>query len=313
MKKIDKSLLFMLLVFGIYGAVGVLSSESVTAILGRIVVMTLFALSFNLQYGYSGMVSLGHSLFFGMGGYVLVLIMSHYGIALIPALLMTLLICFVLTVFVGIICLKNSMEAFTFLSYGIALAALTAVGKWVWAGSTVGVTYQALPEFLTGYRTIYAIIWTVCLLCCVAIYLIVQSPFGMLMQGVRENEERLTFLGIHTNRLRLVIFTVSCMFAAIAGILYAFRNAGAYTASLDTSLSFQAVIMCVLGGSTYFAGPIIGAFIIPFIYNYISTVFPYYEGLMGLMILLTVYLLQKGLVSLVATLKERYRREEGAE
>ena len=75
---------------------------------------------------------------------------------------------------------------------------------------------------------------------------------------------------------------------------------------------FQAVIMCVLGGSTYFAGPIIGAFIIPFIYNYISTVFPYYEGLMGLMILLTVYLLQKGLVSLVATLKERYRREEGA-
>ena len=296
----------MLLVFGIYGVVGVLSSESVTAILGRIVVMTLFALSFNLQYGYSGMVSLGHSLFFGMGGYVLVLIMSHYGIALIPALLMTLLICFVLTVFVGIICLKNSMEAFTFLSYGIALAALTAVGKWVWAGSTVGVTYQTLPEFLTGY-------WTVCLLCCVAIYLIVQSPFGMLMQGVRENEERLTFLGIHTNRLRLVIFTVSCMFAAIAGILYAFRNAGAYTASLDTSLSFQAVIMCVLGGSTYFAGPIIGAFIIPFIYNYISTVFPYYEGLMGLMILLTVYLLQKGLVSLVATLKERYRREEGAE
>ena len=63
MKKIDKSLLFMLLVFGIYGVVGVLSSESVTAILGRIVVMTLFALSFNLQYGYSGMVSLGHSLF----------------------------------------------------------------------------------------------------------------------------------------------------------------------------------------------------------------------------------------------------------
>ena len=77
MKKIDKSLLFMLLVFGIYGVVGVLSSESVTAVLGRIVVMTLFALSFNLQYGYSGMVSLGHSLFFGMGGYVLVLLMSH--------------------------------------------------------------------------------------------------------------------------------------------------------------------------------------------------------------------------------------------
>ena len=114
--------------------------------------MTLFALSFNLQYGYSGMVSLGHSLFFGMGGYVLVLIMSHYGIALIPALLMTLLICFVLTVFVGIICLKNSMEAFTFLSYGIALAALTAVGKWVWAGSTVGVTYQVWHAYAGGPR-----------------------------------------------------------------------------------------------------------------------------------------------------------------
>ena len=297
MKKMDKSLLFMLIVFGLYGVIGLLSTESVTAIVGRIVVMTLFALSFNLQYGYSGMVSLGHSMFFGMGGYVLVLIMSHYGTGLAPALVMTLAICLVLTVFVGIICLKNSMEAFTFLSYGIALAVLTAVGKWVWAGSTVGVTYQALPEAWRDYRTVFMIIWTVSLVCCVLIYLLTKSPFAMMMKGARENDERLTFLGINTNQLRLVIFTISGMFASMAGILYAFRNAGAYTASLDTALSFQAVIMCVLGGATYFIGPIIGAFIIPFIYNYISTVFPYYEGLMGLIILLTVYLLRKGLVS----------------
>lgn len=297
MKKIERSFLFLIAVFIVYGVVGLVSSESITAVVGRIVVMTLFALSFNLQYGYSGMVSLGHSMFFGLGGYVLVLTMSHYNVPLLLALVLTLGICLVLTAFIGIVCLKNGMAAFTFLSYGIALALVTLVGKWVWAGSTVGVTFQALPAGLANYRTIFLIIWLVAMVCSVLIYLLTKSPFAMLMKGARENEERLVFLGINTNQLRLVIFVISGMFASIAGILYAFRNSGAYTASLDTSLSFQAVIMCVLGGATVFEGPIVGAFIITFIYNYISTMFPYYEGLMGLIILLIVYFLREGLAS----------------
>lgn len=313
MKKVigDKNFLFLILIFVVYGVIGISGQESVTAVISRIVVMTLLALSFNVQFGFSGMVSLGHSIFFGAGGYSIVLLMSKTSIPLLPAVLLSLLICCVIAVFIGIVCLKNP-AAFTFLSYGLALAILTAVGKWLWAGGTVGVTYQPLPQSLTGYRTVFFIIWIVAFVCCILLFLLTKTPFAQMMLGNRENEERLLFLGINTQRLKLVIFTISAMFASVAGMIYTFRNSGAYLSSLDTSISFQVIIMCVLGGSAAFSGPIVGALLITFIYNYISTVFPYYEGLMGVIILLIVFFLREGLISSASPLMKIFGRKGGA-
>lgn len=297
MKRIDNTIVALIGIFVVYAILGLFIKESVTAIMSKIVIMTLFALSFNLQFGYSGMASLGHCLFFGMGGYSLVIIMSKFNIPLLPALCLSLIFCAVASWLIGALCLKNNMASFVFLSMGIALATYTAVNKWVWVGGTVGITYSVVPNWMSDYRVLYIFILIMVGVATAILYLLTKSPFVQMLKGVRENEERLIFLGENTNKLRLAVFVISGTFASFAGILYAFRNGGCYTASLDLNLAFQAVIMCVVGGMSTFIGPVLGALLVTLIYNYISTVTVYYELILGVIILFVVYFLREGLIS----------------
>ena len=99
----------------------------------------------------------------------------------------------------------------------------------------------------------------------------------------------MTFLGVNVREMRVSIFVISAVFANIAGILYAFRNSGAYTTSLDANVSMQAIMMCVVGGRSVFLGPVLGSVIITTIQNYLSVKTMYYEGIIGVIIVLTAY------------------------
>ena len=288
--------------------IGLRTSESLTSILSRVIVMTLFALSFNFQYGYGGMISLGHSLFFGFGSYMLVVLMAKYNISLLPAILLTLLTTVLAALFVGTVCLRN-YETFMFISMGICLAVGTAVSKWTWVGGTIGITKRVLPESMT-FRQVFILIWACTVAAAVLLFVLTRTPFVSMLKGVRENEEREVFLGVNVFKLRLVAYTISGLFASFAGILYAFRNSGAYTSSIDMNLAFQAVIMCVIGGAAYFSGPVIGAVIITLILNYVSVLTPYYEGILGLLVLLVVYFMRDGLISDNSPLFKRIQKQK---
>lgn len=270
---------------------------SVSTTMSNIVIMTLFGLSFNLQFGYAGMCSLGHAMFFGMSGYLLVALCLKTGMNVWLACLITLAVCLVVYAIVGMICLSYNMMTFTFLSMGIALSVAGAVSKWTFVGGTTGMTIDIVPSWMSDYRILYMFILAVCAVCTVAIYVLSKSPFVAMLKGSRENEERLIFLGVNTRRLHNAVFVISGMFAAIAGILFAFRNSGAYTSSLDANLSFEAIIMCMVGGSGSFFGPILGGFIVALIYNFLPKVTNYYQGVLGFIVLLIVYFMREGLIS----------------
>ena len=102
---------------------------------------------------------------------------------------------------------------------------------------------------------------------------------------------------MNTNMLHTVVFVISGLFAAVAGMLFAFRNGGAYVASLDAALSFEAIIMCVVGGMGSFFGPILGGLIVALVYNWLPSVTDYYQGILGLFVLLIVYFMREGLLS----------------
>ncbi len=270
---------------------------SVSTTMSNLIIMTLFGMSFNLQFGYAGMCSLGHVMFFGMSGYLLVALCMKTGMNVWLACLITLAVCFVVYMIIGIICLGFNMMTFTFLSMGIALSIAGAVGKWTFVGGTTGMTLNIAPSWMSDYRVLYLFILAVCTVCTVAMYVLSKSPFVAMLKGSRENEERLIFLGVNTRRLHNVVFVISGMFAAIAGILFAFRNSGAYTSSLDANLSFEAIIMCMVGGSSSFFGPILGGFIVSLIYNFLPKVTNYYQGVLGFIVLLIVYFMREGLIS----------------
>ncbi len=280
-----------------YAIAGTMFGESVSNIMSYVLIMTLFGLSFNLQFGYAGMTSLGHAMYFGTGGYVLVVLCQKAGMNVWLAALLTLVICLMFYTLCGIVCLKNNMMTFTFLSMGISLSVSVAVGKWMFVGGTVGLNCKVAPEWMSDYRVLYLFILVVTVVCTVLIYLLSRSPFVMLLKGGRENEERLIFLGVNTHILHTVIFVISGMFAAVAGMLFAFRNGGAYVASLDSSLSFEAIIMCVVGGASSFFGPVLGGLIVALVYNFLPQVTEYYQGFLGFLVLLIVYFMREGLLS----------------
>jgi branched-chain amino acid transport system permease protein len=296
-KKVKRDIVIGVIVFSVYLLAGVCFGESISSVMSNIIIMTLFGISFNLQFGYSGMCSLGHAMYFGTGGYLLVILCEKVGMNLWFACLLTLLICVVFYALCGYICLRDNMMTFTFLSMGISLSLSGAVNKWTFLGGTTGLTYNLAPAWMSDYRILFLFILLVSSVCTVMIYLLSKSPFVAMLKGGRENEERLIFLGVNTRRLHNVIFVISGLFAAVAGMLFAVRNGGAYTASLDANLSFEAIIMCVMGGSENFFGPILGGFIVALIYNFLPKVTSYYQGILGIILLLVIYFMREGLIS----------------
>lgn len=296
-KSVKKDMLVGAIIVLAYAVFGTCFGESVSNTLSYVIIMTLFGLSFNLQFGYGGMTSLGHSMFFGLAGYILVALCLKANMNVWLACLLTLLICLGLYTFFGIVCLKNSMMTFTFISMGLALSASVLFSKWMYMGGTVGLNMHIAPAWMDDYRVEYLFILAVTVICSVLIYLLTKSPFISVLKGGRENEERLVFLGVNTNKLHVVVFVISGMFAAVAGMLFAFRNNGAFTASLDSALSFEAIIMCVLGGASNFFGPVLGGFIVALVYNWLPSVTDYFQGALGILILLIVYFMREGILS----------------
>ena len=311
-KSVKKDLSIGVIVVLLYLIAGTCLGEKMSMTMTYVLVFTLFGESFNLQFGYAGMTSLGHSMNFGLGGYILVALCQKTGMNVWIACILTIIICIVLYYVCGMVCLKNNMMTFTFLSMGLALSVSTMFSKWLFMGGTVGLNQKIAPDWMSGYRARFIFILAVVVICIVGIYLLAKSPFVTMLKGGRENEERLIFLGVNTNQLHTVVYTISTVLAAVAGMLFAFRNGGAYTASLDPSLSFEAIIMCIIGGRGNFFGPILGGFIVALVYNWLPGVTNYYQGFLGVFILLIVYFLREGLISEASPLVKLFRRRKAA-
>lgn len=302
----------------IFVLIGFFGNETVINICSRIVVMSLYAVSFNLMFGYTGMTSIGHALYFGFGGYSFMILMTKLNMGIIPAALLSCLIVIPVAWFLGTAALKNSMLTFSFLTMGLCTTVQLVIYKTGSIGGTVGITHYFLPAWLADFRVLYFFILVAVVICIAIIYMICISPFAQMLQGVRENDQRLLFLGVNVNRMRVRAFVLAALFANIAGILYAFRNAGVYTTSLDGTISMQAIMMAIIGGSSSFFGPILGSIIITILQNFLPLKTQYFEFVIGVILILTAYFMRggimgrEGLINKVFTDIKRKKAEKGA-
>jgi branched-chain amino acid transport system permease protein len=118
--------------------------------------------------------------------------------------------------------------------------------------------------------------------------MIVNSPFGKVTQGLRENEERIRFLGIDSKRFQLTIFIFSGLFTAVAGILWAMLQRGAFPTYMSLILSAEGLMMCLIGGMSSFLGPSVGAVIVVLVGTVASTYVNQWQGLLGIIIIVCV-------------------------
>ncbi|HEX2114959.1 MAG TPA: branched-chain amino acid ABC transporter permease [Alphaproteobacteria bacterium] len=287
----------------------------------RLAIFSLFALSLNLLIGYTGLVSFGHGLFFGLGSYAFGLAMQSGRFSIPTAFLFTLIVTAVAGVIVGALCVRLTEIYFAFLTLAFQMFLHSLILSWV---SITGGDQGLLggipkPSFLGidlgRIQHLYLFSAFMFVACVLLMRQIVQSPFGYALRMLRDNPERASFLGLSVFRYRLAAFVISGVFASVGGILMSLYVSGAYPAFAYWTISGEGIFMIMLGGTTAFLGPITGAAIFLLLNDFVTAVTEYHGLVLGTVILLFVLGLKRGLldyiIEAIVSRRERARAGQG--
>jgi len=239
-----------------------------TMILSEILIMGLMAISFNLLLGYTGLLSFGQGAFFGMGAYsaALMLQAGHQNLFLI--LLVGILAALIAALIVGFFSVRLDEIFFAMITLGFGMLFFSIAHNWLdVTGGSDGLPVFALPSLnvfgseLTFYAPInmYYLVFTLVLIGIILLWLIVHSPFGLILKSLRENKRRVAFVGGNVKTLRIVAFALSGAFTGLAGVLFCLFNNMATPEFMHWSFSAKPVIMSIIGGTGVFLGPLFGA------------------------------------------------------
>ena len=237
-------------------------------VLTEILILGLMAISFNLLFGFTGLLSFGQGAFFGLGAYSTALMLQNgYG-NLFLVLLTGMLVAFLASLVVGFLSVRLDEIFFAMITLGFGMMFFSIAHNWIdVTGGSDGLPVFSLPSLklfgaeLTFYAptNMYYLVLTFVVLGSFLLWLVVHSPFGLILKALRENKQRVSFVGGNVNRLRIVAFSISGAFTGLAGVLFCLFNNMATPEFMHWSFSAKPVIMTIIGGSGVFLGPLFGA------------------------------------------------------
>jgi len=286
-----------------------------TILLGYGLVMAIAVLGFNLLLGYTGLLSFGHSAYFGVGAYAVAFMVKYLHTQSMELFLLGAIVASVLvTTLFGYVCVRYTRIFFSILTLALSQVLWSLAFKFFWVtGGTDGLRvptpkllgvvtgeHEDKIEFLShGY---YHYVLVVFIACVALMWLIVHSPFGKALQAIRDNETRARFVGIRIRRYRMVAFMVSGVFTGIAGALWVPLNGLTTPDILYWPFSGEIVFMAVLGGFRNFTGPIVGAVVFNYLKTYAVGFTVYWQAFLGVVLVVLVMTLPTGIVGTVKLL-----------
>jgi len=291
-----------------------LLSEFYLGLVISAMVLALFALSFNLLFGYTGMLSFGHAAYFGTGAYTLALALDgQLGFlpsafeSFLPALVLAVVVAAVVALVLGYLCVQRGDIYFAILTLALSMMLYETIYTWNdFTGGSDGVTVLVEPIELPGVTlnlidtaTFYYLTLAILVVSMVLIWRLINSPYGELLLSIRENPERATMIGVPVKRYQLSAFVIAGTFAGLAGTLFAVRTFIVTPHTLHWSMSAEPVMMTLLGGPSAFVGPIIGAVMFVGLEQVLSNVTEYWQFGLGLLIVPIVLFFPDGLVGIL--------------
>jgi branched-chain amino acid transport system permease protein len=298
-----------------------------TVLLSYGLVFAIAALGFNLLLGYTGLLSFGHSAFFGVGAYAVAFIVKYLELRSIEAFILGgILASALVSALFGFLCVRYTRIYFGILTLALSQVLWSLAFKFFWVtGGTDGLRVPT-PSLLGGavsmavgraedkmgflsHRYYYYVLVVFCL-CVGVMWLIVHSPFGKALQAIRDNETRAEFVGVQVWHYRWVAFLISGVFTGLAGALWVPLNGLTTPDILVWTFSGKIVFFTVLGGFQTFVGPIIGAVV----YNYLETFAVgytiYWQMFLGVILVVLVLALPAGIVGTAKRLWLSWRTPE---
>ncbi len=285
-------------------------------------IFALFAVSFNMLLGYTGLLSFGHTMFFGVGAYATAIALERIeGLPLLPAVLIGLLAAIALAIILCPLLVRVSGVAFSMLTlaFGQLMHVLAMKLRWLTGGED-GIGGFPIPSLnIPGIVSIdisdpiqfYYFAMVVLAGCIWVIWFLTKTPFGSIQVGIRDNAVRVDYLGFKVPQSKAVIIILSSGFAGVAGSIYAlFQNLISADDAFHVFHSFVPVIMTVIGGMGSFFGPIIGSGILSIIDEVTSRYTERVDLVTGLILILVIMFAPGGVAGLFGDIRKRWFRKE---
>ena len=276
-------------------------------------IMALFAASYNLVFGVSGMLSFCHGTFYGAGAYAVALAVMAAGIPLFAGLLCAGLLAGLLAAAIGWIAGRTKGIQFAMLTLALGQLVYTIVvrnhgltggddGLPItlpdWARLSLPLYYLSLGVLAAGL----GVLWTIS-----------KSPFGRALSAIRQNSQRAQFIGLNIKAYQLAAFTIAGTLAGVAGGLRGITQQAAYPTLLAWTQSAEPLLMTLAGGVSSFFGPIVGAALFVVLNFFVTRGFDYPLFIFGVVILVVVLFLPSGLTSLFSRLFPKPASSRGSE
>jgi len=283
--------------------------------LTEIIIIALFAVSYNLLLGYAGLLSFGHAAFFGLGAFTTAVSIIHIpGLSLWNAVLISVLITVVAGFVLGSLLLRHKGSYFALLTLAFNALFYAVATKWhsVTGGDDglsitrpnldLGFTTLSLSSLTSFYYLTLVIIGLAIVFC----WYFTHTAMGRTVLLMRENEERMKFLGYNTNISRLILFTFTGAVAGLAGSFYTLHFQFVSIAAISVDMTTAIVLVVFVGGTKTFWGPILGAFVYTILQNYLSNITDRWPLFIGLIFILMVLFIPTGLSGVIMNVKQRF-------
>lgn len=294
-------------------ALPLIASVYGTTLAVEILIAGVFASGINLLVGYTGMVSLGQAMFLGFGGYGIAVGTALLGWPLWVSVPVTLVVAGVLALLIGAICTRTRGVEFLLITLAFSQMFYGAAVKLRWTNGSDGMSGIPRPDLsFLGVSAdtpavFYYYVLGIAVLVLLLIWRVVNSPFGSVLIGIRENESRITAMGYSVPSYKIGSFAVAGMVRATAGILQAQYTYFINPDAMSWQMSGEGILMAIIGGLNVLLGPFIGAAVFVMVKSLLSQVTEEYNLFFGIFFMLIVAFFRGGIGGALRSLTERLR------
>src|ERR1700719_2621565 len=300
-------------VLAVLGLLAPFTNAFVILLITRALILAILAMSLDLLLGFTGLASLGQAAYLGVGAYLTAILATKYqfglGWGFWLVIVLGALLGAAVAAFFGLLAIRASGVYFLMITLALGQCVWGLAYRWdSLTGGDNGINLRERPRFgidLAHDVTFFYLVFAFFAVSLLAMYVLVRSPFGQSLAGIRERELRMRILGYNTWLHKYIAFIIAGGFGGLAGVLWAHTNGHVSPENVVLTTSVDALLMAVLGGAGTLIGGVIGAFIVFGMREYLSTLVPWWQYVLGAVYVLTILYLSSGLMGIPARLRQR--------
>lgn len=292
-------------------------SRSALILLTQIFIYAVFAMSYDILLGYTGIISFGHAMFFGIGAYTTAIFLhrwDHTMLAFLVSLLVVLVLTGIVSYLIGVMTLRLKSHFYAMLTLAVAGLFLVLAEKWrdLTKGSD-GFTFY-IPDVLKDRTTLYFASLFFMIIMFFLLKRFTDSPTGKVLQAIRENEQRTESLGYQILHYKIIASVVAGLAAGLSGSMYAITLRFVNTAVFGTNVTLDALLMTIVGGVGTLFGSIVGSALILLVHAGLTDlakihwIFERWMIFFGALYILAVMFFPQGVVGMLRQWKEKWKR-----